>query len=97
MTGCVKPMEVLSPVTSPGLYRDEVMEMHLLPVEQGLPAIRTLPTLGFGNPIERAAFGHALTTHLDAPRLPIRFQAGIVRACAAFDLYVADNMAQVAT
>jgi hypothetical protein len=33
MTGGVEPVQVLSLVTSPGLYRDEVMEMHLLPVE----------------------------------------------------------------
>src|SRR5919106_148523 len=67
------------------------MEMDLLSIEQGLSTPRTLPTLGFADPIEQAAFGHALTTPLEAPGLPVRFQGRIVRARAAFDLHVADD------
>ena len=91
MTCRVKPLEVLSLVTSPGVHWDEVMEMDLLSIEQRLSAIWTLPPLGFGYSIEHAAFGQAVTTHLEASGLPVRFQAGIVRAGVAFDLYVADN------
>ena len=91
MTGGVKPLEMLSVVTSPGLYRHEVMDMDLLAIEQGLSTPRTWPTLGFGDPLESAAFGHALTTPLEAPGLPVRFQGRIVRARAAFDLHVADD------
>jgi hypothetical protein len=87
----MEPLEVLSFLTSPGVYRDEVMEMDLLSIEQGLSTTRTLPTLGFGSRIERAAFGHALTTHLTAPALPIRFQGGIIRARVAFYLHMAAN------
>src|SRR5918996_939614 len=67
------------------------MEMALLSIEQGLSTPRTLPPLGFADPIEQAAFGHALTTPLEAPGLPVRFQGRIVRARAAFDLHVADD------
>ena len=91
MTGCVTPLEVRSGVTSPGVHRDEVMEMDLLSIEQGLSTPRTLPTLGFGDRIKHTAFGHALTTHLTAPTLPIRLQGGIIRARIAFDLPMAAN------
>ena len=91
MTGCVEPLEVLSFITSPGVHRDAVMEMDLLSIEQGLATPQTLPPLGGGDSIERAAFGHALTPHLAAPAVPIRLQGGIVRARAAFYLHVADN------
>src|SRR5215831_13964560 len=67
MTSGVEPLEVLAFITSPGLYREEVMEVDLLSIEQGLSTPRTLPMLGFGYCIEHAAFGHALTTHLPAP------------------------------
>ena len=91
MAGCVEPLEVLSFITSPGVHRDAVMEMDLLSIEQHLATPRTLPPLGGGDSIEHAAFGHALTTHLAAPVLPVRFQGGIVRARVAFHLHVADN------
>src|SRR5215831_15336689 len=91
MTCSVEPLEVFSLVTSPGMHRDAVMEMELLAIGQGLSTTQTLPPLSFGYPIERAAFGHTLTPHPGAPALPIRFQAGIVRARAAFHLHVADN------
>jgi hypothetical protein len=91
MTCGVKPVEVRSCVTAPGVHRDEVMEMDLLPSEQGVSTTRTLPTLGFGYAIERAAFGHALTTHLEAPAVPSRFQGGIIRARTAVHLHMADH------
>jgi hypothetical protein len=91
MTSSVEPWEVLAFITSPGLYREEVREVDLLSIEQGWSTPRTLPTLGFGYCIEPAAFGHALTTHLPAPALPIRFQGRIIRARAAFDLHMAAN------
>jgi hypothetical protein len=91
MTCGMKPLAVLSVVTAPGVHRDEVLEMDLLSIEQGWSTPRTLPTLGFGYPIERAACGQALTTPLEAPAVPIRFQGGIVRARAAFHLHVADD------
>jgi len=91
MTGGVEPLEILSVVTSPGLYRDEVMEMDFLSIEQGLSTPRTWPALGFGDPLEHAASGHALTTPREAPGLPVRFQGRIVWARAAFDLHVADD------
>jgi hypothetical protein len=48
MTYCVEPLEVRAFITSPGVYREEVMEVDLLSIEQGLSTPRTLPTLGFG-------------------------------------------------
>src|SRR5262249_1146721 len=87
----VEPLEVLAFITSPGLYREEVMEVDLLSIEQGLSTPRTLPMLGFGYCIEHAAFGHALTTHLPAPALPIRFQGRIIRTRVAFALHMAAN------
>src|SRR5262245_31319750 len=91
MTCGVEPLEVFSFIISPGVDRDEVMEMDLLSIEQGLSTPRTLPTLGFGYLIKHTALGHALTTHLTAPTLPIRFQGGIIRARIAFDLHMAAN------
>src|SRR4029453_4367343 len=91
MTGGVEPWEILALIPSPRVHRDEVMEINLLSIEQGLATPRTWPTLGFGYPLERAHYSHALTTPLDAPVLPRGFQGGIGRARAAFDLHVADN------
>ena len=65
--------------------------MDLLSIEQGLSTPRTLPTLGFGDPIEQAAFGHALTTHLEASAVPVRFQGRVIRARPALHLHMADN------
>ena len=87
MTGSVEPLEVLACLTSPGMYREEGMEVDLLSIAQGLSTPRTWPTLGFSYRIEQAAFGHALTTHLPAPALPIRLQGRIIRARVAFDLH----------
>jgi hypothetical protein len=50
MTCGVKPWAVRSGVTAPGVHREEVMEMDLLAIEQGLSTPRTSPTLGFGRP-----------------------------------------------
>jgi hypothetical protein len=35
MTCSVEPLEVLAFITSPGLYREEVMEVDLLSIESG--------------------------------------------------------------
>jgi hypothetical protein len=91
MAGGVEPLEGLSVITAPGVHREAVVEMDLLPIEQGLSTPRTLPTLGFGDPIEQAVSRHALTTPLEAPGLPVRFQGRIVRARAAFHLHVAND------
>src|SRR5882724_674605 len=86
MTCGLEPLAVRSCVTSPGVHRDAVMEMDLLSIEQGLSTARTWPALGVGDPLARAACGHALTTHLEAPAVPIRVQGGIIRARTAFHL-----------
>jgi hypothetical protein len=91
LTCGLEPWEVPSVVTAPGVPWDEGMELDLLVIEPGLSTPRTSPTLGFGYPIERAAFGPAWTPPLEAPASPIRFQGGIVRARAAFHLHVADE------
>jgi hypothetical protein len=67
------------------------MEMALLSIAPGLSTTRTWPALGFGYPLARVAFGQALTTPLEAPAVPLRFQGGIVRARTAFHLHLADN------
>jgi hypothetical protein len=91
LTCCVAPVAVLAVVTSPGLSRDAGLEMDLWPIEPRVSALQTWPPLGFGDALERAAVGHAVTTPLAAPGLPVRWQGGSGRARTAFPLDGADK------